>query len=98
MRSNSIGCRRPPAHFLQQKSGLAPTRMCDRLRTKIQYSGRELQKQGNDGNLQFTLKPMPGINQANTEQVPGDRTAACQYRKLIYRASCGQSALVRSPP
>src|SRR3984893_9720814 len=49
MRSNSMGCRRSPEHFSQQKSGLAPTRMCDRLRTKIQYSGRELQKQGTDG-------------------------------------------------
>ena len=55
-------------HFLQQKSGLAPTRMCDRLRTKVQYSGRELQKQGTGGSLRFTLKStIRGINQANTE-------------------------------
>src|SRR4029077_2877099 len=65
--------RRPLEHFCQQKSGLAPTRTCDRLRMKDQYSGRELQKQGSGGNVQRTGKPGRGTRDERATRVKARR-------------------------
>src|SRR4029077_1799313 len=87
--------RGPLEHFCQQKSGLAPTRTCDRLRTKDQYSGRELQKQGSGGNVQLTGKrgAGPATSGPTGEKQGAGGGAASRRRKSRGRGELRRAAL-----